>query len=101
MPVMNGLEAAPFLIKILPHVWLILFTAHNGPEVDRLSRAAGIHAVVPKSNSCNPLDRRGGSPGGASGLAGILPLALVFSELNPETLLRIRNPLQGSHRNVK
>src|ERR1700730_2782799 len=49
MPVMNGLEAAPLLIKSLPNVWLILFTAHNGPEVDRLSTAAGIHAVVPKS----------------------------------------------------
>ena len=28
MPVMNGLEAAPLLIKILPHVWLILI---HGP----------------------------------------------------------------------
>jgi two-component system nitrate/nitrite response regulator NarL len=25
MPVMNGLEAAPLLIKILPNVWIILF----------------------------------------------------------------------------
>jgi hypothetical protein len=24
MPVMHGLEAAPLLIKILPHVWLIV-----------------------------------------------------------------------------
>jgi DNA-binding NarL/FixJ family response regulator len=51
MPVMNGLEAAPLLVKILPNVWLILFTAHDGPEVHRLSRAAGIHAVIPKSNA--------------------------------------------------
>jgi two-component system, NarL family, nitrate/nitrite response regulator NarL len=55
MPVMNGLEAAPLLINILPHVWLILFTAHNGPEVDRLSRQAGIHAVVPKSKASTHL----------------------------------------------
>jgi DNA-binding NarL/FixJ family response regulator len=55
MPVMNGLEAAPLLIKILPNVWLILFTAHDGPEVSRLSRAAGIHAVVPKSNAVSHL----------------------------------------------
>ena len=55
MPVMNGLEAAPSLIKILPHVWLILFTAYNGPEVERLSRAAGIHAVVPKSKAATHL----------------------------------------------
>jgi two-component system, NarL family, nitrate/nitrite response regulator NarL len=55
MPVMSGLEAAPLLIKSLPNVWLILLTAHNGPEVDRLSTAAGIHAVVPKSKAATPL----------------------------------------------
>jgi len=49
MPVMNGLEAAPLLIKILPNVWIILFSNHDGPEVQRLSRDAGIHAVVHKS----------------------------------------------------
>jgi two-component system, NarL family, nitrate/nitrite response regulator NarL len=55
MPVMSGLEAAPLLIKILPHVWLILFTAHDGHEVQQLSRAAGIHAVVPKSKAATDL----------------------------------------------
>jgi two-component system nitrate/nitrite response regulator NarL len=55
MPVMNGLEAAPLLLKILPDVWLILFSAHNGPEVERLSRAAGIHAVVLKSEASTHL----------------------------------------------
>lgn len=55
MPVMNGLEAAPLLIKILPHVWLILFTAHDGLEVRQLSQAAGIHAVVPKSKAATHL----------------------------------------------
>ena len=55
MPVMNGLDAAPLLIKILPNVWLILFTAHDGPEVQRLSRGAGIHAVVSKSNAVTHL----------------------------------------------
>lgn len=55
MPVMNGLEAAPLLLKILPKVWLILFSAHNGPEVDRLSGAAGIHAVVPKRKATTHL----------------------------------------------
>jgi two-component system, NarL family, nitrate/nitrite response regulator NarL len=48
MPVMNGLEAAPLLIQILPRVWLILFTSHDLPEVYRMSKAAGIHAVVSK-----------------------------------------------------
>ena len=55
MPVMNGLEAAPLLIKILPNVWIILFTVHDEPEVQRLSRAAGIHAVVQKSKAATHL----------------------------------------------
>jgi DNA-binding NarL/FixJ family response regulator len=55
MPVMSGLEVAPLLIKILPNVWLILFTAHDGPEVSRLAPAAGIHAVVPKSQAAGIL----------------------------------------------
>ena len=37
------------------NVWLILFTAHDGPEVQRLSRGAGIHAVVSKSNAVTHL----------------------------------------------
>lgn len=55
MPVMNGLEAAPLLLKILPRVFLILFTSHNGPEVERLSTGAGIHAVVPKHKAATHL----------------------------------------------
>jgi DNA-binding NarL/FixJ family response regulator len=51
MPVMSGLEAAPLLLKILPDVRIILFSVHDGPEVVRLSRAAGIHSVVPKSKA--------------------------------------------------
>jgi DNA-binding NarL/FixJ family response regulator len=37
MPVMNGLQAAAPLRKMLPGVRLILFTAHDGPEVQRLA----------------------------------------------------------------
>jgi hypothetical protein len=37
MPVMNGLEAVPLLIKLLPRVWLILFTSHYLPEAEQLS----------------------------------------------------------------
>jgi two-component system nitrate/nitrite response regulator NarL len=55
MPLMNGLEAASMLIKILPKVWLILFTAHDGPEIQYLSHAAGIHAVVSKSKAVTHL----------------------------------------------
>ena len=49
MPVMNGLEAGALLIKMLPDVRLLLFTSHDGPEVQRLAQRAGIHAVVSKN----------------------------------------------------
>lgn len=56
MPVMNGLVAAPLLIKILPHVWIILFSAHEDyPDILKLSQAAGIHAVVSKSKASTHL----------------------------------------------
>jgi DNA-binding NarL/FixJ family response regulator len=51
MPVMNGLEAAPLLFKILPNVRIILFTSHDWHELHRLARGAGIHAVVPKGSA--------------------------------------------------
>ena len=51
MPVMNGLEAAPLLIKVLPNVWIILLTAHEFPQIHRLLREKGIHAVVPKDQA--------------------------------------------------
>jgi two-component system, NarL family, nitrate/nitrite response regulator NarL len=55
MPVMSGLEAAPLLIKILPRVWLILFTLYDSPDIQRLSQQAGIHAVVLKNNASTHL----------------------------------------------
>jgi len=51
MPVMNGVEAAPLLIKLLPKVWIILFTMHEVPELHRLFAEVGVHAVVPKSKA--------------------------------------------------
>jgi two-component system, NarL family, nitrate/nitrite response regulator NarL len=58
MPVMNGLQAAPLLIKALPNVWIILFTSHHAPELEILSRVAGIHAIVSK-NKVRFFDRQG------------------------------------------
>lgn len=58
MPVMNGLEAAPRLIRALPSVRIILFTAHDGPEVSRLSREVGIHAIITKSQASTQLIER-------------------------------------------
>jgi len=50
MPVMNGLQAAPVLRNMLPDVRLMLFTAHDEIEAQRLAKIAGIHAIVSKSH---------------------------------------------------
>jgi DNA-binding NarL/FixJ family response regulator len=49
MPVMSGLDAAPLLKQLLPDTLIILFTQQEGSEVGRLAEAAGIDAVVSKS----------------------------------------------------
>jgi two-component system nitrate/nitrite response regulator NarL len=55
MPVMTGLDAAPLLRKVVPDARIILFTVQEGREVERLARAAGIHAVVAKSQAASRL----------------------------------------------
>ena len=55
MPVMTGLDAAPLLRKLLPDTPIILFTQQEGSEVERLARAAGINAVVSKSQAASEL----------------------------------------------
>ena len=57
MPVMSGLEAAPFLKKVAPQTPLILFTVHEGREVERLARAAGIQAIVSKNKASELIPR--------------------------------------------
>ena len=48
MPTMNGLDAAPLLKKVVPDARVILFTVHDGAEIQRNALAAGIEAVVSK-----------------------------------------------------
>jgi len=55
MPVMTGLDAAPLLRKVVPDARIILFTVQEGREVERLARAAGIDAVVAKSQAASKL----------------------------------------------
>jgi len=55
MPVMNGLDAAPLLKKLLPDTLIILFTQQEGSEVERMAQAAGIDAVVSKSQAASEL----------------------------------------------
>jgi len=49
MPIMNGLEAAAVLRRMLPTVPIILFTLHDNQTVEREAFAVGISAVVSKA----------------------------------------------------
>jgi len=51
MPVMNGLEAAPQLARLLPSVPIVMFTSFDDTSVLRPAAAAGICAVVNKSET--------------------------------------------------
>jgi DNA-binding NarL/FixJ family response regulator len=46
MPGMNGLEAAPILLRKLPNVIVILFSNYAASVMEAPAYAAGIHAVV-------------------------------------------------------
>jgi len=61
MPVMNGLDAATILRKRLPHTPIILYTMHAEDSVQRLATAAGVTAVVSKSDPVGELLRKGHS----------------------------------------
>ena len=50
MPMMNGIEAASLLKVMLPKVPVILFTAFDSAAMESDAIAAGIRAIVPKSD---------------------------------------------------
>jgi CheY-like chemotaxis protein len=50
MPVMNGLEAARELKILMPHVPLLMFTNNAGEILKKDALAAGIFAVICKSD---------------------------------------------------
>jgi two-component system, NarL family, invasion response regulator UvrY len=58
MPVMNGLDASTIFRKKLPHTPIILYTMYADTEVERLAAAAGVAAVVSKSDPVAELLRR-------------------------------------------
>ena len=55
MPVMNGLEAAPLLKRMLPAVPIILFTLHDNKTLEREALALGVSAVISKAASMKTL----------------------------------------------
>jgi two-component system, NarL family, response regulator EvgA len=55
MPVMNGLEAARKLKILIPSLPLLMLTNYLGSMVEQEARAAGITAVVSKSDTAGQL----------------------------------------------
>jgi DNA-binding NarL/FixJ family response regulator len=55
MPAMNGLEETRAIKKLMPAVPAIIFTAHSDPFVEKEARAAGVSAVVSKSEAVSVL----------------------------------------------
>jgi two-component system, NarL family, response regulator NreC len=51
MPVMNGLEAARELTRLLPGVPLLMFTSYETPHLKREALSAGVRTVMSKSES--------------------------------------------------
>jgi DNA-binding NarL/FixJ family response regulator len=49
MPVMNGLDAAREIHRIVPDLPILLFTLHNSSQLAEEARRAGIKAVLSKS----------------------------------------------------
>jgi CheY-like chemotaxis protein len=49
MPIMNGLEAAPVLRRMLPAVPIILFTLHDNRRLEREAFSVGVSVVVSKA----------------------------------------------------
>jgi DNA-binding NarL/FixJ family response regulator len=55
MPVMTGVEEAPLIKTLAPDARIILFTVHEGREVERLALEAGVHAIVSKNHAASKL----------------------------------------------
>jgi len=51
MPVMNGLDAAREIRKLLPSAQILLFSAFHTENLEEIARSAGINAYIPKSDT--------------------------------------------------
>jgi DNA-binding NarL/FixJ family response regulator len=58
MPMMNGLDAARALKRLMPTVPLIMFTVHSDVLPEEDARSAGVSAVVSKSDHASVLLRK-------------------------------------------
>jgi DNA-binding NarL/FixJ family response regulator len=49
MPIMNGIQAAPVLKRVLPTVPIVLFTLYGSDDLEQAASSAGVAAVVSKN----------------------------------------------------
>src|SRR5437879_11389389 len=57
MPVMNGLDAARILRRLMPSVPLIMYSAFGDKLIERQARLIGIRELVPKSQDAAEIGR--------------------------------------------
>ena len=57
MPVMNGLDAARVLKRLMPNVPIIMFSAYTDAFSEEEAHSAGVCALVPKSANTSTLVR--------------------------------------------
>jgi DNA-binding NarL/FixJ family response regulator len=50
MPVMNGLESARELTKLMPEIPLMMFTSYVGRAAEQEAYDAGVRRIVPKTH---------------------------------------------------
>lgn len=55
MPVMNGLDAARALKRVMPDVPLIMYSAYTDSFTEKEARSAGVSALVSKSEQASVL----------------------------------------------
>ena len=55
MPVMNGLEAARVLQRMMPEVPVIMYSAQTDSSTEKAARSAGVCALVSKSEKISVL----------------------------------------------
>jgi DNA-binding NarL/FixJ family response regulator len=58
MPVMNGLEEARALMKLMPTVPVIVFTAFVSSALEKEAAASGVSAIISKSERATVLIER-------------------------------------------
>lgn len=58
MPVMNGMEAATTLRRVMPRVPIIMFSEYSGLLSEAEARSAGISALVSKTDKISVLLRK-------------------------------------------